>query len=177
MSNETDHAARIAGIQGRFIRAKLHGPCTAADVEFQQNSMLDVRYLLDRVSELQARVENAEAEVARMKASTQWDTVQTISEQLLVAESNVRTMTAERDAQREMLDLCAQNTAAADLAQEVEFVRTERDALRAEVARLGPVEWQCRSEYDGWHPCDREDCTNERRRIRVMQQQEGAGDA
>ena len=43
---------------------------------------------------------------------------------------------AERDELRQMVELCAQNTAAADLAQEVEFLRTERDAALAELARM-----------------------------------------
>lgn len=83
--------------------------------------------LAAKLAEAERERDDACVQVQRMKASTQWDTVRTISEQLIVAESNVRTLTAERDAA---------------------IARAE--AAEAELAKLGPVEWQVNTDAIGW---------------------------
>lgn len=85
---------------------------------------------------------------------------------------------AEANAQ---LALCAENTAAADLAQEVEYLKAELVEAREELARLGPVEYeQASPNIDMWWPervTDLECNTNRRRAIRrVLPGETGGGE-
>lgn len=190
MSNETDHAARIAGIEKRLDAATpgewiaaggkyqkeecvgvvladnrkaiiaLCGKVDAPDLEEScntaeliANAPADLRYLLDRVRDLEARVETKE------KVIRNWMALH--DEQVDRAEK----AEADRDAAR--TEACISQRAEARMVEEC-------DRLRAELARLDEPWVECREVGGGWQSiCNADGCYHEQRTIRVVQPQEG----
>lgn len=147
-----------------------------AHKEAINNAFADLRYLLDRVREL-------ESEIRERRAGQQSMTQRRheLEAELTAAHARAEKAEAEAAVWRQQLteERVGLNALLAKATTLVQKAEAERDALRAEVARLGP-EQQERSIECGtaWITMAKDEVLADypsRRTIRVVQPQEGAG--
>lgn len=181
MSNDTDHAARVAEIEARLSE----GRCA----EFAR---ADLQYLLARVRELEARVQTKEKVIRNWMAhhDEQVERAEQAESDRDAARAELASMNDpqfdgtpvehpayRRGCDRTTDDFCRETIKILDghddgtgvNLEPWHSVRQRLLGIRAELAALGPVEWQCHIGYGPWHRCDRKDCPNKRRAIRVVE--------
>lgn len=145
----TSCEAARENLYGEAREPKNHHHYTAVEL-FLKGKYSDALAMISSVvGERDAALTRAEeAEKSALLGRDNW---QDAIERMAEIEIELDALRAQLTEAREQLALCAANTTAADLAQEVEHLKAELEGARGVLDGLGPVEWERTDDRGHWY--------------------------